>query len=165
MFAMLSEMGRLTICSHDLINLVLGLLLREHVPVVELLQAIVQLSLAPERYAQHDGADDRHIVWNSVSRNTRFLLEKGLDGIGRTIPPDGAVFPRLLELSVDLLASCLDQALRVGDESGDNAVLGVLVGDDFVDPLLDGLEIACVLPGENFELFIEEDISCQKSTW
>jgi hypothetical protein len=55
--------SKLTICSHDLIDLVLGLLLREHVPVVELLQAIAQLAMAPERYAYHDGADDGNEVW------------------------------------------------------------------------------------------------------
>jgi hypothetical protein len=72
--------------------------------------------------------------------------------MGLTVPPDSAVFPRLLELCIYLLASCVDHELRVGDEAGDDAVLGCIVGDDFGDPLLDGSKIACVFLGEHFEL-------------
>jgi hypothetical protein len=72
--------------------------------------------------------------------------------MGLTVPPDSAVLPRLLELCIHLLASCVDQALRVGDEAGDDAVLGFIVGDGFGNLLLDGSKIACVFLGKHFEL-------------
>jgi len=62
---MSSEMamgGKLTIGRYDLIDLVLRLFLREHVPSVKLLQALSQFALSPEFHAQHDGADDGYVV-------------------------------------------------------------------------------------------------------